>query len=836
MISKNITKLALLSATTVFCAPAQVFAQSAEAQRPQAENETGINDIIVTARRSEESAQSIPVSIVTVSEESLRYNVVQNAGDLAKQAGSLRIVTPVSSAAGLNIDMRGQTSTGTAANDTQSVGIYMNDLFMSSAGISGSVLNFRDLERVEVLMGAQGTLYGRNVTGGVVKFVTKKPTDEYEALVTAGLGNYDRRFLEGLVNIPLSDTAAIRVLGSVDNRGGFSFDRNVGREADNQKKWNVRGALSWKPTDRFSVLLEGGYGRFSRTDSDVRTTYIQPGVNVATMNLIAQQGINGLTPAALSPIVFLGPLVGAGRATPAQQAAFGAAFGAATAALPQVYAAVANQLNAPRGSATSLNSRLRTPSSAKAYNGVLTLAHEFGDATLKSITGLDYGASDRFFNVGGGPWIPLYTNQNGSSKQWTQELQLTGNMGDRLNYSAGLFHMNRKSTDNREDSSQNGPFPFFLGQFGLGITNGSTQVNNNSVKSYAAYMQASYELTDDLTFTGGLRYTSEDVSVKTGSIQKPQAATGGLTTCIGPAPTTATTPLAQCFGTASDSFSAVTYTAGLDYTVAEDVMVYAKTSRGFKSGGLNVFSGAGAPIQGYKPETTQDYEAGIKSRFFDRKVQFNLTYYHTDYKNIQRGVSFEAQPGLILTATRNAASAKIDGIEADLRVMPLEGLVIGGNMVYTDGRYDDYSTTIVFPAPRGTVQQDLSDLDFQGLSKWVYSLNAGYGFALPFGKAHAQVNWSNRSTVNLFENDSYATPSGPAAPFDVTRQSGYGLLDASFSLDIDDWNSTVTFWGKNINNERYKNSMISLSNNGVGYAWALFGDPATYGVDWTVRF
>lgn len=818
----KLTKFALLAATA--CVPGQVWAQ--QGQAPEDGEQAGIEDIVVTARRTSESSQAIPISITNVSESALKYNVVQSVNDLTTQAGSLRITNGTSSPAGLTINMRGQTQTGSASNDTSSVGVYLNDLFLSSAQISGSVINLQDLERVEVLKGAQGTLYGRNVTAGVVKFVTKKPSQDFELSLTGGLGSFDRRFAAGVVNVPLGETAAVRVVGSIDNRGGFSKDIGTGREADNQKKWNVRGAFSWKPTDKFSVLLEGSYGRYSSTDSDVRTTFIQPGLNIASMNIIAAQGINGLNAGSLAPLI-LGAAAGF---TPAQ---IGAAAGAAIAALPQVNSAVALQLNAPRSQARSL-SRFETPSKTRAGNAALTLGLELGDATIKSITGYDYGSTDRDFNVGGGPWIPLLTNQNGVSKHWTQELQLTGTSGDRLSYSAGLFYMDRTGVDNREDSSEFGAFPLFLGQFGLRITNGSTQQNETNTKSYAGYAQATYELVNNLKFTGGIRYTKEDVSVVTSAIQKPQASTGFQTRCIGPAPTTAATPLDKCFGGASDSFSAWTYTAGLDYTLAEDVLVYAKTSRGFKSGGLNVFTGAGAAIQSYKPETTQDFETGLKSRFFDRRLLLNLTYYHTDYSNIQRAVAFDAGGGTILTATRNAAAAKIDGVEGEMRVVLFDGMTLGGNVSYTDAGYEDYFITAV----RGGVptRVDLSGVPFEGLSKWTYSLSAGYDKETPLGNFHAQLNWTHRSAANLFENDSYGTDGGAATPLAETSQPGFGLLDGSISLDIDKLNSTVTLWSKNMLDKRYKQGALSLSNVGVPYTWSLYGAPATYGIDLTVRF
>jgi len=318
-----------VSKTAVAIAVVYSTATVANAQAVKASSEEPMQDIVVTARRTAESAQKIPVSITAFSGESLRNKVVQSAVDIQKETPSLGIRVPTTSPSGLAISMRGQVSTDVNATAAGSVGIYLDDTYLSSAPIAGSILNMDDLERVEILKGPQGTLYGRNVTGGVVKFVTQKPTHVLEGSLTAGVGNYDRRFLEGVINVPLSDKAAFRILGSVDDHGGYSHDIQSNRDLEDQRKWNVRGSLSVEPTENFSILVQGWYGRFRTNGPDTRYTYLQPGVNSASMNIMVYEHINGLTAADLAPIA----RGAAGGYTPTQIAAANAL---ANAALPQV--------------------------------------------------------------------------------------------------------------------------------------------------------------------------------------------------------------------------------------------------------------------------------------------------------------------------------------------------------------------------------------------------------------------------------------------------------------------------------------------------------------------
>jgi iron complex outermembrane receptor protein len=808
----------LTSAAAIAMVPGHAFAQATD-------DSGGLNEIIVTARRAAESVQDTPVSITAFSGEDLAKAGANQITDLARSTPGLNAQPTATSPMGLAITLRGQIVTDTAAGAGGSVGVYTDDVFQGASSIVGGLFNLDDLERVEILKGPQGTLYGRNVTGGVVKFVTNRPdTEKVEGYVKAGYGNYDRMHASGMVNVPLAEgQVAARINASYDRHDGYSHDVLNDRDLDNLKRYSLRGQLLVKPSDTVEVLLQGWYGKGSSNGPDVRMTYLAPGLNPAAMQIIAYKRINGLNAGNFAPIIF-GAAAGF---TPEQ---IGAAVTAASAALPGAQAFVASELNAPRSrAAQNPDPEFQQFIKSKAYGGDLVASIELGDATIKSITAYTFGQSDRGFNVGGGSVLPIFTNQFGENSQWSQEIQLNGTtLEGRLTYALGGFYLNSKIKDIRNISSRGGFTPFLLGQRGLGVLNGNIVNGILKVRSTAFYGQATYDITDTVHFTGGLRYTDETSSVRTDGFSLPSVSTGGRTLCAAPAPSTAATPFDQCFAKGSSSSTNWSYTAGLNWDVTQDIMVYAKTSRGFKAGGINQFTTAFAPIEPFGPEENTDYEVGFKAEFLDRRARVNVSYYHTDYKGIQRTISKSLGAGLISTFTQNAASAKIDGIEADAEFVVTDGLRLFGSFAYTDPRYKKY---LVPYSGLVTEIQDRSGLPFQSQAKYTYSLGASYDVTVGPADLSARVNWSHRSSTVLFEND--ILPSKPGgtdfAPISTLTQKAYGLLDASLSAKFD--SITLTLWGKNVLNKKYYASIISLVNNGVGAGWGNYGEPATVGAD-----
>jgi iron complex outermembrane recepter protein len=790
----------------------------------------GLQEIVVTAQRRSENIEKVPVAITAFSAKDLQYKGVRGVADLQQYTPSLKIEPNETSPLGLFISLRGQVQTDTAANDPGSVGVYLDDVYDGGAALAGSLKNLGDISQVEVLKGPQGTLYGRNVDAGLIKFDTNKPTNDWEGSVTAGVGNYSRHYGQLVLNVPIiSDVVAFRLVASGEEHSGYSYDVTSQRQLEDLHQDGYRASLKIDPTDRFDILVQSWAGYGHDNGSDVRTTYLQPGINSGSLDIMAAEHVNGLSPAALAPLIF-----GAtGGFTPAQ---IGAAYAAALAALPAVDALVNQQINASRGHAFGNNPLFPSYDHAQANGTALTLSYKLDSATLKSITAYNRDTRQSWFNVGGGPWEPIYTNEDGYNDQLTEELQITGDALDsKLKYAGGVFLYKAEIADNRIDSSQDGAFPLFLGQDGLGVLNGSVGKNNQEDKSAAIYSQATYSLTDSLHLTGGVRWTTETIRGTTDTVQLPEAATGGATLCTGPAPDTAATPLSQCAQTTSIKNNNVSYTVGLDDQVTDALLLYVKTSRGFKSGGVNAYAPAYAPFATFQPEVSTVYEGGLKAAWLDRRVTTNMDYYHTNYSNIQLTIAELIGPGDIVTETQNAAKATIQGVEFDARVVPLLGVTLAATGSFTDPKYDHYQQAN--PAYPGGVE-NLTGEPFQDVSRWQGSLSVAYDHKWSSVDLRPEVDYTYRSAYSLIADDTYPTTPGGLAfsPASATTQGGYGLFNASLSAEMPNYHSSIILWGKNLANKRYLNSLIGLVNSGVGVDFGTYGPPTTVGLDYTYHF
>lgn len=808
-------------APNALSAPDQQGPSAAVNRRREAETaQTG--EIIVTARRVGERIQQAPLAISALNTRDMQTKAVQDVNDLGKVVPSLTTLQQATGAAGLFIQLRGLIQTDTAAFQAGSVGTYQDDVYIGGAMIAGQLLNIADLERVEVLKGPQGTLYGRNVTGGVLKFVTQKPsTEKVEGYAKAGYGAYDRKLLEGMINLPVSDNAALRLNGQYEDRDGFSRDIVNKRDLENLNRWTVRGAFSADLSPKFHVLFQGSYGQYRGNGADDRTTYVDPTNFSGLSNFIVAQRINGLTASNLAPLVF----GAAGGFTPAQIGAAGAAYGAA---VPTALGLIDTYSNASRDNARQYTG-FQTSDRARLGLGALTLAYDISDdITLKSVSAYTDARRRSFYTVGGDAYTYIYSGQTGEVSQWTQEFQAVGKaFGGKLTFAAGLFLLDQNIKDNRDPAGVDGIFPFSLGQRGLGLLAPTRALNNIGVKSLAPYGQASYEILPKVHVTGGLRYTTEKFSIKEGNFSQ------GGAVCDGPAPTTAATPVGDCFVSASSKFNNLSYTVGADWTVAPDVLLYVRSGRGFKSGGVNPFISGGQALAPFAPEENTDYEIGLKSEFLDRRIRFNTAYFHTNYNDIQRTVTKRPANGVPITQVENAASAKIDGVETEINIRPVGGFDLGGTYTWTHARYKDYSV-INSSFPGGV--QNLSNTPFFTLPEHQYTLYANYGQSVSWGGYRAGVNWSHRSSTFVGQIDFPPTPTSPVAPRDALRQKGFGLLNGSLAFDISKYNLTITFWGKNVLNKRYKESGTCLVSLGLGSCWAAYGAPSTYGGDVTIRF
>jgi iron complex outermembrane receptor protein len=309
--------------------------------------------------------------------------------------------------------------------------------------------------------------------------------------------------------------------------------------------------------------------------------------------------------------------------------------------------------------------------------------------------------------------------------------------------------------------------------------------------------------------TAGVRYTSEQTKLTLGNRNAVACDVQGV-------PPTG----APCTANFYNSFHNTSYTGGMDWQALEHLLLYAKTSSGFRAGGTNQRSNPALP---YAPETVTDYEIGAKSEWFEQRLRANLALYHSNYKDIQRTISV-IESGSLITAVQNAASAKINGVELEVTARPVSPLRLSAFTAYTDPKYDSYNGLNAVGMP-----VNLAGNAFPNVSRWQAGIAGTYTLNDSLGALDTTVDSSFRSTVDYVPDDH--TPASQSS----TIQGSYGLLNARMSQQISKWNMTVSLWGKNVTNRHYFVGGNDFSQS-LGYAYTIPGDPATFGIEMRKRF
>jgi iron complex outermembrane receptor protein len=341
-----------------------------------------------------------------------------------------------------------------------------------------------------------------------------------------------------------------------------------------------------------------------------------------------------------------------------------------------------------------------------------------------------------------------------------------------------------------------------------------------ATRSPAEYAQGTVALSPTVNVTAGVRWTSETKEVDPYRTNP--------TGCQVPAQYRIPGECLARFPTHDENLS---YTVGPDWTIAPGIMLYAKTSRGFKSGGINQrVTNNPLSVAYYRPEEAIDYELGIKSQWLENRLRINGAYYHTDYRDIQRTVT-ECAP-TCFSLTGNAARALIDGVELDATALPYRNLEIRVTGAFTDARYTEFEDAGI----------DQSFQRFPNTPRWTYSTSAAYTVPTHGGGVRGQLDWSWRGTADLSPEDSPGTvaivngapTAGPGTPDAYRIQRAFGLLNGQLKLDRTTY--TIALYGRNILNAQYLSHMLGLVNAGLGYTFAVPGEPRTVGVEFRMAF
>lgn len=786
--------------------PALSQTQSGTPPQPAAgEPSGGIGDIVVTARKRSESLQNVPVAITAFTPEALQQKQIVNIADMTQHTSGVTLQLS-STTQQFEVTVRGQNTLDSTLNLDPAVGIYVDGVYIGPDIGNAVALNFDDAASVEVLKGPQGTLYGRNTSGGAIKLDHVIPDYKVSGWVTGELGNYDLHTIKGAVTLPLAtDFAALRLYGKYTKRDGFGRNPIQGVDVNDDKAYSFGGTLRLDPTPELRIVLRANYDKSKSGGPSIRPVAILPTTNLATIAIALTQGYQNafqadgtLTPNAISR---------------AQTDFFGLG---------------------PKGF-YDMTSRFPTPNNLELYNGSATITYELSNnLSIKSITGYRHIDTYRGIDFSGGFAASIIAVQEPLTyKQFTEELNLNGSgFDDRLKYTLGAFYLHASGRD-----IANPVTAPILGQVfgaaspvpaGIGVQDGSQKT-----RSYAVYGQATYEIAPGLNLTGGLRYTKEhkDLTSRNQFRAGTYNPNNGFVDTLPPVlnvtlfcsePTQGIGD--DCVGFQPYTFSKVTWLGSADYKITPDILVYAKASRGFRSGGGQLrLGGFGFPPFG--PETVDDYEIGIKADLFDRLARVNIAVYQDEYSGLQK-TFLQVVNGALNSVVQNAGRARIRGVEFDALVEPVRGLTFGFSGAYTDPKYLTYRD----PATGA----DLSQQDFQNVAKFVYTLTADYKIPTSWGEINANLSYWHTSDVPLQPGAGTASAGGGTNKNPWATQQAYGLLSGRLSTEIGDV-VTIGLWGKNIANKKYFTYNLDLSAS-LGYAVSWGNAPRTFGADVTYRF
>jgi iron complex outermembrane recepter protein len=649
MSSDNAANNALMLNAWMFTGAAlialSVGAVPAFAQTASKVEEGAISDIVVTARRTEERLQDVPVAVAAFSEKALAERRITSETELQVATPGLT-VRQTGSSDQLNYAIRGQ-SIDSFSFSSPAVVAYFNEV---QAG-GGAATSFFDLASIQVLKGPQGTLFGRNATGGAVLYSTAKPITKTEGYMKLGYGNYDNKEIEGAINLGITEGYAIRFSGKIRNRDGFQKNLLDGTRANSIDSKVGRLSVLIAPTgsnfENVAVLQVGRFdGKTGATKlanangvNGTPATYFDPitnSVQPLVTNLRDVYGIGGpgagLVPGFTSLNDFL---------TKQKNIGFYEFYG--------------NTDNKRRGRQTVVSNTTTFELSDNA-----TLKNIFGYNNVFSRENTDIeGSPYQFLLVGGGVGDKNEGYSFGT-KQISNELQLTGETSS-LKYIVGAF-ISKEETYNRIPLAVTPDLgAAFLGPYDFTITD----------KSKALYAQLTYAMTDRLNLTGGFRYTWEDVDLTHGPDSLLNILNAGIH---------------------SRKDSKPSWLVGVDYKITDDLLAYFNHRGSWRTGGFNGTSAASFPnAPSFKPETTYDFEAGLKyaGDVGSKPVRLNIAIYDQYIKDVQRA------PYLNISALAgNVNKARVTGAEIDGSVDLAPWLKVGGAFTYTNARFTDPRATV----------------------------------------------------------------------------------------------------------------------------------------------
>ncbi len=845
----------------------------------QASPNTGrIEEVLVTARRREEAVENIPISITALTSEDLKNFGVRNIADLEGVVPGLNLG---GGGNGVKKDMnpfiRGVGQRETKVTLDPAVATYIDGIYIGRA--AGAMMDVVDVDNIQVLRGPQGTLFGRNATGGALSVTLKKPNNSWEAQVSANIGNYGRRDLMGSINIPFVEDLVMGrfMISSVNSNGYFT---NV---VDNSK-WGgdnrVTGIAQLRimPTNNITVDLLGERTRIRETPRPQKCTYVKER-HVGDM----EANLGGYISSGFATLqtVFLDM----GYAQTLGKTIMHACD--ENNALPQ------SQFASDMAIGNDLMPKARYWVDTSTAGG--TVNWDVGDVgpvsglAVKSISAWRQTKqiADEDLDAVALPVILRLQPHQDTVTQISQELQLSGRtLNDRLFFSTGLYYFHEETPDNvlllsggvaRTEYIETfqftcnyipAPAPCSMGQT-LGFEPVREKLETNN-KSLAWYGQVDFDITSEFQISGGLRWTQEKrwsryskggidpISLMAGPYYDVRSSQLLGTMNVYHPITTPISPMLnwEFFPYIGDELSktdaawtpmvSLKYKAGertLQALALDQAMVYATYSVGFHSGGVtagafDVNANGTADPQIFRPEKVKNYEIGAKLTGFDRRVQANLAAFYMDYTDMQV-TAVASKLGIPIPYIDNVGGSVIQGVEAELVVMPTEDWRIVFNGSYTDADIKEWQARItplpLFggpPPPNSFTILDRSDEPLPRVPRWQFFAATDYTFRLPEGDTITPLI-AARYTSKIFHGfDRGSFIDG----LDAVTGKSVTFLDGRITWVSGDGKMEAALWGKNLTNvDDYLVGGIPLADV-IGGVGQVYNNPRTFGLTFTYHF
>lgn len=799
--------LAQTVATADQAATATVAPSVSDAQVP-----VGLEDIVVTATRRATNLQRTAVAVAAITADAIQQSVPTNIGDLAKFVPNFSAAKQ----AGFNaasFAMRGVGQNTIIVYFEPPVAVLVDDFVVPS--VQGQLLDTFDIQQVEVLRGPQGTLFGKNTTGGAVSVTTKRPNLDNLQVVAQGLyGNYNTQQANASIDVPIiKGVLGFRLVGSYNHdhgyyRNGEPFGPIVnlsgvptkfdgvsgvpdGRWIGGANAWNARAKLLYEPSSSFSELLQYEILRDnSPTPAEVNTTPKDSG--------------------------HLFNVIGAG----------------ASGGDPYTHAAISdrndNILDEKHGSTVNVDG---VYSNTNLTVGLGTFTNVIGYRSQRSKLSNTYmGEAPK---AADGSVLSLFDSDRADHHDtFQEELRFASSFEGPINFVAGGFYQH--DTIKFCSGAYLGFLDLLTGPTPYGPYNNTPyfQCSNQKTNSTAGFFEANYKLTDKLTLTGGFRYTSEHKTWM-GRQQIPAQLIGVDPATINVLTLADFEKYPQGVITLKESTDKPTYRATASYQFTPDVFVYGGYSHGFKSGGFNDNIGSlnqfGTDLDAYrqaaaptKPEYADSYEIGVKSEFFDKRLRVNLTAFHVKYRDLQRQVAVpivvNGAPGEI-TAFFNAATSRVNGVEGEVSALPIKDLTLGVVFGYQNGKYLSYNAPI-------SAGYNLADSPLDRTPKWQTTLSAVYSHDVGCNYKATLATDLNYTGRNLYSQS-------VASLADNSYLDAHTLLNASITLSEKNDRYFVRLVGQNLTNRTYR-----ISAQDVGGLWsdAQYGRPRFFAMQVGLKF